>query len=102
MISNEEVKRLAALARIELTDKETETFAKDIGAILSYVDAVKAVSSKSVEAGDFNLKNVLSEDVVREGKSYTKSILENAPNTSGDYIAVKIIWKTRIKKFTHF
>ncbi|MFZ3019965.1 MAG: Asp-tRNA(Asn)/Glu-tRNA(Gln) amidotransferase subunit GatC [Minisyncoccia bacterium] len=91
MISNEEVKRLASLVRIELTEKETETFAKDMGDILTYVDAVKTISSAQTTANEFVVKNVLSEDVVRENKSYTKKILENAPNKVGDYIAVKKI-----------
>ncbi len=91
MISNEEVKRLAALARIEITDKETEVFARDIGAILAYVDAVKAVSGLETQNKEFKLKNVLRDDVVREGKSYTESMLENAPNKSNGYIAVKKI-----------
>ena len=91
MISNEEVKRLASLARIELTEKETETFAKDMGAILTYVDAVKAVSGAKTEGKEFNLKNVLRDDVVRENKSYTDDILKNVPNKSGEYIAVKKI-----------
>jgi len=91
MISNDEVKRLASLARIELTEKETETFAKDMGAILTYVDAVKAVSGAEIEDKGINLKNVLRDDVVREDKSYTEAILKNAPNKSGEYIAVKKI-----------
>jgi aspartyl-tRNA(Asn)/glutamyl-tRNA(Gln) amidotransferase subunit C len=91
MVSNEEIRKLASLSKIELTDSEVEAFSKDIGSILSYVDAVKKVSDMSVSASEFNLKNVLREDVVRNDKSYTKAVLENAPKTVGDYIAVKKI-----------
>jgi aspartyl-tRNA(Asn)/glutamyl-tRNA(Gln) amidotransferase subunit C len=61
MISLEEVKKLAMLARIELTPKEEKELQKDLGAILDYVSKLKNAPTK--EAGTFKtLANVFRED----------------------------------------
>jgi aspartyl-tRNA(Asn)/glutamyl-tRNA(Gln) amidotransferase subunit C len=61
MISLEEVKKLAMLARIELTPKEEKELQKDLGAILDYVSKLKEVPTK--ETGTFKtLANVFRED----------------------------------------
>ena len=41
MISLDEVKEIAMLARIELNNKETEELQKDLGVILDYVSMLK-------------------------------------------------------------
>ena len=41
MISLDEVKEIAMLARIELNNKETEELQKDLGAILDYVSQLQ-------------------------------------------------------------
>ena len=93
MISIDELKKLASLARIEIEEGEAEGLAKDMGKILSYVDAVKKISSKKSKiALDQNLvKNVLREDVARKSGDFTDDILANAPQTSESYIVVKKI-----------
>lgn len=97
MISKEEVKKLADLSRIELSEDEIEKYSKDIGDILSYVDAVKKISSDGESRTVFRVKNVLREDVPADGGRYKKEMLKNAPNTHGDYIAVKKIIQTKDK-----
>ena len=41
MISKEEVEHIAKLARLELSDKETEKMQKDLSAILDYFNLLK-------------------------------------------------------------
>ena len=47
MITPEEIQKLADLARIELTDKEKQDLAGDIGSILKYVDQIKEAGGKA-------------------------------------------------------
>ncbi len=90
MISIEEVKKLAALARIKVSEEEALNFSKDMGNILSYVDSVKGVKGK--EGKEDYLKNVLREDGnVRESGTYTEEILKNAPDTQNNYFVVRKI-----------
>ncbi len=91
MIEAETIKKLATLARIEVTTEETESLRKDIDSILAYVSEIKDVSVGVVKSGD-EIKNVMRED----GDPYPPGVFRDAllsavPKRSGDYIVVKKI-----------
>jgi aspartyl-tRNA(Asn)/glutamyl-tRNA(Gln) amidotransferase subunit C len=48
-ITADEVRELALLARLRLTDQETAAMTDNLGAILEYVDALRALDTASVE-----------------------------------------------------
>ena len=48
-LSLEEVRRIAALARLRLSPEEEETFAVQLSAILGYVDQLKELDVSGVE-----------------------------------------------------
>ncbi|MDP2664107.1 MAG: Asp-tRNA(Asn)/Glu-tRNA(Gln) amidotransferase subunit GatC, partial [bacterium] len=48
MISKEEVKHIAKLARLGLSDKEIGKFQKDLSSILDYVEKLKKVDVSGV------------------------------------------------------
>ena len=91
MITNEDIKNLAGLARLELSLEEAESLAPEVESILKYVSQVQNI------AGDLDrvvpkLRNVMREDVVtNKPGEYTEQVLENAPDTEGDYLKVKKI-----------
>ncbi len=93
MISKDEVKKLANLARIEVSDKELESVAGEIDSILAYVGQIKSASSTlSNTKGNFLKINVLREDVVEnETGSNTETLLQSSPESEGDYLKVKKI-----------
>jgi aspartyl-tRNA(Asn)/glutamyl-tRNA(Gln) amidotransferase subunit C len=88
-----DIEKLAKLARIELTDNEKQTYLKEIGAILGYVDQIKEVVAKVGEerkAGD--LRNVMREDeVLNESNSNTEVLVAEFPRKDGTYLKVKKI-----------
>ena len=88
-----DIEKLAKLARIELTDVEKQTYLKDIGAILGYVDQIKSVVAKTGlerKAGD--LRNVMREDTVTyEGGENTEAIVAEFPKKKDNYLKVKKI-----------
>lgn len=47
-LPREEVDRLAALARLELSDAEKDLFARQIGDVLAFVEQVRAVDTRDV------------------------------------------------------
>lgn len=69
MISTEEVRKLAQLARIEMGDEEIAKMVKEIDPILGYVDQIKEV------AGD-------NERQIPEHRNITRG--DNTPNSSGE------------------
>lgn len=64
-ISVEEVKRVAALAEIGISDEEAERLTKDLVVIAEYAGQVSEISSADVapSAQSIQLVNVLREDV---------------------------------------
>lgn len=79
-ISKEDVAKLAALARIELTDAEQERMTSELGAILGAVAAVSSAVDESVPATShpIPLTNVFREDVARQGLT-PQAALSGAP-----------------------
>lgn len=49
MLSDAEVKKIAKLARIEISDKEVEKFKKDLSSILDFVNKLNEVSTDNIE-----------------------------------------------------
>ena len=91
MISKEEVKKIADLARIRLSLKEMEKMTQELGSILGYVEQVKEMSDVSTKNEEI-LKNVFREDEnINESGFFTKKVLDLAPRKEGDYIKVKKI-----------
>lgn len=48
-LSAAQVRHIAKLARLQLSDAEVEKFAKDLTSILAYVDTLQKVNTKGVE-----------------------------------------------------
>ena len=94
MISKEEIKNLAELARLKLTGGEVESLQKDISAILDYVGQVSAVSSDTKEIKP-PLRNVMREDTPRSADDSLagkrEALLAALPKREGDYAVVRKI-----------
>lgn len=89
-----DVSHVAKLARLGLADKEKEKFAKDLGAILGFIDKLKEVNIEGVEP-TFQVTGLHSvlrpdEEMKRQEKG-RKNILANAPETKDGQIKVKTI-----------
>jgi len=97
-MKSEDIKKLADLARIDMSENEMQEIAKSFDSILAYVGQVQEVSKlndqKSLEknADDYFLNNVMREDnVTNKSGEYTDKILKQAPDTEGGFLKVKQI-----------
>jgi len=91
MITKEEIKHLADLARIEVSENEAEKMTSEIDSILGYVGQIQNISGEEIKEIP-KLRNVMRDDVITNSPGqYKKEILENAPFTEGEYIKVKKI-----------
>jgi aspartyl-tRNA(Asn)/glutamyl-tRNA(Gln) amidotransferase subunit C len=79
-ISREEVRHLADLARIDLSDAELDHLAPQLAVILDSVASIREVAAHDVPATShvLPLTNVFREDVVRPGLS-AEEALSGAP-----------------------
>ncbi len=59
-----QVQKLAQLARITVSQEELESFAKDIGNIIGFVDRVRTVTLDTVPSTTGSAVNVFRADVV--------------------------------------
>ncbi len=91
MITTDEIKHLADLARMDLSPEEIEGLASQIDSILGYVGQIKNATGETVQTLP-SLRNIMREDVVtNEAREYTEAVLANAPSREGDYLKVKKI-----------
>jgi len=95
-LTKQEIKHIASLARIELTEDEEERYRKEMSAILEYVRKLDELDTDGVEPiGHITgMVNVLREDVVLEASDEEKRrIMENIPEKRDGCIRVKQVLK---------
>ncbi|MBI4127128.1 Asp-tRNA(Asn)/Glu-tRNA(Gln) amidotransferase subunit GatC [Candidatus Peregrinibacteria bacterium] len=80
-LSKEQVKKIAHLARLHLTDDEVELFAGQLTDILNYVDVLKELDTAGVPETNqvTGLTNVLREDVVSRTLCEPDALLACSP-----------------------
>jgi aspartyl-tRNA(Asn)/glutamyl-tRNA(Gln) amidotransferase subunit C len=95
MISKEEVKHIAKLARLGLTEKEIERFQKELSSILDYVEKLKKADISGVEAvsSAFKIENVVREDEKRKENLGNEKLVEMTPEIEKGYVKVKSIFQ---------
>lgn len=93
-LSMDDVKKVANLSRLALTDEELAGMQTHLGHILDYFEILKDVDTEGVEpmAHAIELNNVFREDVVLESLPREEA-LSNAPKTDGKYFLVPEILK---------
>ena len=94
MISKEEVKHIAKLARLGLSDKEIGKFQKELSSILDYVEKLKKVDVSGIQATSHPLevKNVVREDKPRKWEAGSERLVKMAPDKKEGYVKVKSIF----------
>ncbi|MFW6303472.1 MAG: Asp-tRNA(Asn)/Glu-tRNA(Gln) amidotransferase subunit GatC [Candidatus Sumerlaeota bacterium] len=80
MISEEEVRHIALLSRLECSDAEIARFAGDLNSILGYVEKLRELDTDDVEPTSHALRqrNIFREDEVRTSLTNGQA-LANAP-----------------------
>lgn len=95
MISKEEVKHIAKLARLGLSDKEIIKTQKELSSILDYMEKLKEVDVSNIEptSHSIEVENVMRIDKAKVTKPEDrKKILEEAPSTKDGYLKVRSIF----------
>lgn len=94
MLTESEVKHIAALARIGLSDKEIEKYRHDLSVVLDYFKKLEEMDTSNVEpighiTGRVNVaREDKDEDIGAPGK---EAILKNAPEKKDGFIKVKSV-----------
>ena len=93
MIDREQVRKVANLARLELTSQEEELFTTQLGSILDYFEQLNELDVENVKPTTraIDVSNVTRQDKLQPYPD-REEILQGAPEQEGEYFKVpKII-----------
>ena len=93
-ISRDEVKYIAGLARLTLTEEEIELYAQQLSDILGYIEQLNELDVEKVEPMShvLDIVNVMRED--KHLPSLTREeVLANAPEHDGEHFKVPRVVK---------
>lgn len=96
MLTTDEVKKVAVLARLNLTDEEIELYRGQLSSILDYVGQLKEVNTDGVEPTSqvTGLTNVTREDVVEKASvDEHERIIAQFPQKENGYLKVRGIFE---------
>ena len=86
-----DIRHVARLARLALTDDEIATFGPQLGNLMTHVDALAQLDTENVPATAQVIpsRNVQREDVLRPATMLTReAALQNAPQAQAGYFRV--------------
>lgn len=94
ILTEEEIRKIAHLARLGLTDNEVKKYTQELGGIFNYFEKLNEVDTKNVEpvAQITGLKNVQREDEIIPS-NLAEALLNCSPNEiKNSHIVVKNVF----------
>jgi len=97
-LSPDEVRKVAKLSRLDLSDADLAKMGDQLNRILEYVDALQEVNTDGVEplAHPLPLQNVFRDDVPKPSLAPAEA-LANAPSRQGDYFGVPAVFDVDVE-----
>jgi aspartyl-tRNA(Asn)/glutamyl-tRNA(Gln) amidotransferase subunit C len=90
-LSSEDIRKLAYLARIDVTEDQVTEFAGEFSQILEYVEMLQTVDVEGLQPTSqvTGLTNVMRDDVTVDLGYTADDLLKNVPEAEGRLIKVK-------------
>ena len=91
-LTTEEVRHIARLARLALTDEEVERYREQLSGILDHFEVLNDIDTSDVPptAQSLQQSNVTRPDALRPSLP-TEAVLANAPRTEDGYLRVRAV-----------
>lgn len=91
-LSNEEIKHLGTLSRIDISDDEIPGLQNDFDTILGYIDRIREVNVENGAETRHPVVNVMREDEESyESGQFSDDILAEVPVTEDNFVKVQKI-----------
>ncbi len=89
MLTTEEIRKVATLARLEFSEAELAQFTEQLGKIVNFVEQLSAVDTTGVEpmAHPLDVHSVLRTDTHKAGLSRAQA-LANSPSHNDEFFLV--------------
>lgn len=97
MITTEEIRKIAALAHLEITDAEVELYTPQMQSIVEYVEQLNELDTESIEPalGGLTVEGELTEnsreDVPQDSLGQTKALREAPESAAGHFRVPKVL-----------
>ncbi len=93
-LSKEEVEKVALLARIKLTEEESERFSGQLSEVLTYIEQLQEVETDGVEetAQVTGLENVSRPDMIEMTEEDTEAAIAQSPEKVANMVKVKSVF----------
>lgn len=90
-LTRDDIVKLAALARLDLTEAEITEYGRELTAILAYVEQLQSVDIDGLQPTNqvTGLTNVTRADEIEDYGYTPQELLNNAPAVDGQQIKVK-------------
>lgn len=90
----DEVRHVAELARLHLTEEELERYAQQLSAILDYAERLQEVDTSNVPPTPYvlPLQNVMAEDIPQPSLP-NEVALANAPDQADGFFRVRAVFE---------
>ena len=95
MITKEEIKKIASLAKINISDDELDEYSVQTSKILEYISTLNEVDTSKIDEFSnqlFNNKQSLRDDIAKDSLSRDE-VVELAPDSDGVYFKVPKVIK---------
>ncbi|MGM7724702.1 Asp-tRNA(Asn)/Glu-tRNA(Gln) amidotransferase subunit GatC [uncultured Metabacillus sp.] len=91
-ISVEQVKHVANLARLAITEEDAKLFTQQLDAIITFAEQLNEVDTENVKPTShvLDMKNIMREDTPKKGLD-NEEVIKNAPDHEDGYIRVPSI-----------
>ena len=91
-LSLDQVKKIAKLSRIKMTDDQLKNMRVELENIFNLIDVIQKAATEKIEptGHSVNLDSVFRDDVV-EKSTPVKEVLKNAPKQDDDFFTVRKI-----------
>ncbi|MBP6912152.1 MAG: Asp-tRNA(Asn)/Glu-tRNA(Gln) amidotransferase subunit GatC [Candidatus Pacebacteria bacterium] len=91
-MNQEDVQKLAHMARIDITKEEGDTLVSSLKSILSYVDQIRALPTDTVPTDMPLFYNIVREDDAPAKATHShEMLLDNMPERQDSYLQVRKI-----------
>jgi aspartyl-tRNA(Asn)/glutamyl-tRNA(Gln) amidotransferase subunit C len=90
-----DVRALAKLARLDVSDEEVVKLEKELPSVLEFVEQIQKASTEAPPE-EHSLRNVMREDTnPHESGLYTRKLLDAAPEQEKDRVVVKQVLRQK-------
>ena len=91
-MDNNGLKKLAELARLDISSDNMDKLRTDMEGILGYISKIQEISDADIkELGDVNEARLREDSFSHETGFYSKRLLAEAPKTQNGFVQVKKI-----------